>query len=234
MYILAVDTTGPLCSVALLEKNKILAVRSSKEQKNHLKDLMPLIKDLLDSVQIHKSKLNYIAASIGPGSFTGIRIGVATARALAQVLDIPAVAVPTLDAFCCKPQARGGDYVACGIINARRGQVYGIIDGFMQGQACMLTDVIDVIKKEIIPRGLKVKFFGDGIDAYDRQICDELEEGVFCFADETSRYQDAVSVGYLAFERIKEGATVTASELLPDYMRKAEAQQKLEAGQLKI
>ena len=158
----------------------------------------------------------------------------ATARALAQVLDIPAVAVPTLDAFCCKPQARGGDYVACGIINARRGQVYGIIDGFMQGQACMLTDVIDVIKKEIIPRGLKVKFFGDGIDAYERQICDELEEGVFCFADETSRYQDAVSVGYLAFERIKEGATVTASELLPDYMRKAEAQQKLEAGQLKI
>ena len=69
---------------------------------------MPLIKDLLDSVQIHKSKLNYIAASIGPGSFTGIRIGVATAGALAQVLDIPAVAVPTLDAFCCKPQARGG------------------------------------------------------------------------------------------------------------------------------
>ena len=223
MYILAVETTGPLCSVALLEKNKILAVRSSKEQKNHLKDLMPLIKDLLDSVQIHKSKLNYIAASI-----------VATARALAQVLDIPAVAVPTLDAFCCKPQARGGDYVACGIINARRGQVYGIIDGFMQGQACMLTDVIDVIKKEIIPRGLKVKFFGDGIDAYERQICDELEEGVFCFADETSRYQDAVSVGYLAFEKIEEGATVTASELLPDYMRKAEAQQKLEAGQLKI
>ena len=221
MYILAVETTGPLCSVALLEKNKILAVRSSKEQKNHLKDLMPLIKDLLDSVQIHKSKLNYIAASIGPGSFTGIRIGVATARALAQVLDIPAVAVPTLDAFCCKPQAR-------------RGQVYGIIDGFMQGQACMLTDVIDVIKKEIIPRGLKVKFFGDGIDAYDRQIRDELEEGVFCFADETSRYQDAVSVGYLAFEKIEEGATVTASELLPDYMRKAEAQQKLEAGQLKI
>ena len=101
MYILAVETTGPLCSVALLEKNKILAVRSSKEQKNHLKDLMPLIKDLMDSVQIHKSKLNYIAASIGPGSFTGIRIGVATARALAQVLDIPAVAVPTLDAFCC-------------------------------------------------------------------------------------------------------------------------------------
>ena len=58
MYILAVETTGPLCSVALLEKNKILAVRSSKEQKNHLKDLMPLIKDLLDSVQIHKSKLH--------------------------------------------------------------------------------------------------------------------------------------------------------------------------------
>lgn len=123
---------------------------------------MPLIKDLLDSVQIHKSKLNYIAASIGPGSFTGIRIGVATARALAQVLDIPAVAVPTLDAFCCKPQARGGDYVACGIINARRGQVYGIIDGFMQGQACMLTDVIDVIKKRSSPEDLRLNFSETG------------------------------------------------------------------------
>lgn len=233
MYILAIETTGPLCSVALLEKNRILAVRSSKEQKNHLKDLMPLIRDMLDDAGEVK-RPDYIAASAGPGSFTGIRIGVATARALAQVWKCPAVAVPTLDAFCRKPAAACGDFVACGIINARRGQVYGIVDGFMEGRACMMTDVLDVIEKEVITKGLKVRFFGDGIDAYGDMIRERLGEEDFCFTDESVRYQDAASVGLLAFEKIEKGETVSAEELLPDYMRKAEAQQKLEAGELKI
>lgn len=234
MYILAIETTGPICSVALLEKNKILGIRNTSEQKNHLRDLMPLVKELLSSCGIEKSQLSYIAASVGPGSFTGIRIGVSTARALAQVLKIPAVSVPTLDAFRKKALDDKADFLVCGIINARRGQVYGIVDGFMTGCACMMTDVLDVIEREVIPKGLRIKFFGDGIDAYSRMITDRLEKDFFEFADEKIRYQDAASVGLLACEKIEAGKTVNEEELLPEYMRKAEAQQKLEAGQIKF
>lgn len=234
MYILAIETTGPVCSVALLKNDEILAVKSSDKQRNHLKDLMPLIAELLASSETDKNDLDYIAASVGPGSFTGIRIGVSTARALAQVLGLPAVAVPTLDAFCLKPQAKEDGAAACGIINARRGQVYGIIDGFMEGRACMLTDVISVIKKNVLPKGIKVKFFGDGTDAYEKQIREELDGDTFSFADKSVRYQDAGSVGLLAFEKIKNGRLLEAGALLPDYMRKAEAEQKLESGELKI
>ena len=159
MYILAIETTGPLCSVALLEKNKILDIMNTSEQKNHLRDLIPLIKELLISNNIEKSQIDYMAASVGPGSFTGIRIGVSTARALAQVLEIPAVSVPTLDAFRKKPLSSGEkNCVICGIINARRGQVYGMIDGFMNGCACMMTDVLDVIERDVVSNGLHVKF----------------------------------------------------------------------------
>lgn len=245
MYILAIETTGPLCSVALLEKNKILNIKNSYEQKNHLRDLMPLIRELLKEAGVEKISLDYIAASIGPGSFTGIRIGVTTARALSQVLEIPAVSVPTLDGFTYKESLIGdstaeppANLVKCGIINARRGQVYGIVDGFMKGQACMLTDVMDTIREEVLPKGLPVLFYGDGIDAYESQIFEALGEEnlgkTFYFADKECRYQDAASVGLLAYEKIRQGQYVTADKLLPDYMRKAEAQQKLEAGELPI
>lgn len=235
MYILAIETTGPLCSVALLEKNKILDIMNTSEQKNHLRDLIPLIKELLISNNIEKSQIDYMAASVGPGSFTGIRIGISTARALAQVLEIPAVSVPTLDAFRKKPLSSGEkNCVICGIINARRGQVYGMIDGFMNGCACMMTDVLDVIERDVVSNGLHVKFFGDGIDAYSQMITERLGKDSFDFADKNVRYQDAASVGLLAYEKIAAGEVINAEELLPDYMRKAEAQQKLEAGEIRF
>lgn len=233
MYILAVETTGPLCSVAVLDDDRILAELRSLEQRNHLRDLMPLIKQLLDKCGIKKEQISYIAASKGPGSFTGIRIGVATARALAQTLDIPAVAVPTLDAFCYKPAA-DKEKVTCGIIYARRGQVYGIVDGFMEGCACMLEDVLSVICDKVLPQGHRVCFYGDGADAYKDIISKRLSPEDYCIAPEEDRYQDAASVGLLAREMIKNGQAQEAGRLLPDYMRKAEAQQKLEDGSLKI
>ncbi len=241
MYILAIETTGPLCSVALLKENQILNVKNSTDQKNHLRDLTPLIKELLEEAMVDKSELDFIVASKGPGSFTGVRIGVTTARALGQVLEVPLVGVGTLDAFCFKPEARAQEgVVACGIINARRGQVYGIVDGFMDGGAYMLVDVLEVLKKEVLPKGLKVQFFGDGIDAYEKEIIDILGEANyelqkdFYFCEEQTRYQDGASVGLAALEKIQKGQVLAYNELMPDYMRKAEAQQKLEAGELNI
>ena len=99
MYILAIETTGPFCSVALVNDEGLFMEKSSEEEMNHLQGLLPLTQQLLDEAGVEKTQLTHVAASVGPGSFTGIRIGVSTARALGQALNLPLVAVPTLEAF---------------------------------------------------------------------------------------------------------------------------------------
>ena len=228
MFILAIETTGPYGSVALLDGDgNVLGYEVSRDTMSHLKDLIPMVDTVLKKSGVSKNEINLIAPSVGPGSFTGIRIGVSTARALCQALGIRAVPVPTLEAFCFKESAPaaarcqeagvvtsaacdgaaaceagdGGGSAAsavCAIINARRGQVYGMIDGFMKPGPYMLTDVLEA----------------------------------------KDRYQDAVSVGRWAAAHLRrhgiEDSTVDFENLLPDYMRRAEAEQKLESGQLPI
>lgn len=263
MYILAIETTGPKASAALLtapdrgaaqggqgQTAVLLGERSSDEAKNHLKNLLPLIRQLLDECGVPKNELTHIAASVGPGSFTGIRIGVATARALAQVLQLPCAAVPTLETFryaeagkaereepqesdACRP-------LVCGIINARRGQVYGIVEDCLPGGPYMLTDVLEAITQKALPNGKTVRFYGDGIDAYETQIRSYFDDQGYreakdyFFAEPEERYQSAAAAAYAALERITDGETVSFEQLLPDYMRKAEAEVKLAAGQLPI
>lgn len=261
MYILAIETTGPEASAALLaapeqdvtqsepadSRAVLLGEKSCGEAKNHLKNLMPLIQRLLADCGVEKTQLTHIAASVGPGSFTGIRIGVATARALAQVLQLPCIAVPTLETFRCADINLPGSHskdgqrpAVCGILNARRGQVYGIVEDCLPGGPYMLTEVLDVIAEKVLPAGRAVKFYGDGIDAYETQIrsyFDDLgaKEGAqFFFAAPEMRYQRAAAAAYAAFPKILRGETRSYAQLLPDYMRKAEAEVKLAAGQLPI
>ena len=269
MFILAIETTGPYGSVALLdEKGNVLGYEVSHGTMSHLKDLIPMVDTVLKKCGVSKNEINLMAPSVGPGSFTGIRIGVSTARALCQALGIKAVPVPALEAFCFKEtalretaqnscgqaaeaacgrtsEAACGKTAVCAIINARRGQVYGMIDGFMEPGPYMLTDVIEVYKSKMEPDGWKLIFFGDGVDAYEKDIVEALgtsgseQEPCFEFAPKEDRYQDAVSVGRWAVERIRQtsgldGCTVDFENLLPDYMRRAEAEQKLESGELPI
>lgn len=239
MYILAIETTGVLGSVALMNGDgQLLGYKASEDPMSHLKNLVPMVDELLKEAEVDKTQLTYVAASVGPGSFTGIRIGVATARALCQSLNFQAIAVPTLEGFLRKEEARKGrekGRICCVIINARRGQVYGMIEGYMEPQACMLTDVLEVIKEKIFSKGQEVLFLGDGIDAYEGQIQKALwDKGKYLFGDRSYRYQDAVSVAREALRLAEAGRTLHYRQLLPNYMRKAEAEQKLAAGQLPI
>ena len=249
MYILAIETTGPFGSVALATEETFLGKEVSTDTMNHLKDLIPMMERLLRRAGVAKSALSYVAASVGPGSFTGIRIGVSTARALGQALDIPVISVPTLETFAYKRAAgermeqkaeTGERPVICGILNARRGQVYGIIEEFLPGGPYMLTDVLEIIKGKVKETGRKILFFGDGIDAYEEQIIEVLRQASmepgreFFFAEKEDRYQDAEAVVRLGLKKVKEGRLLAYDQLHPQYMRKAEAEQKLEAGQLPI
>lgn len=225
MYILAVETTGLYCSAAVKEADGSApaAVRSEAEPMTHLKMLIPLTKQLLESEHIDKKEIAAVAASVGPGSFTGIRIGVSTARALAQALDIPCIAVSSLEQFSLLAQ---GEPIAV-IFNARRGQVYGaVFDGdgkaIMEPGPYMLTDVLEFVDKNDIDP----VFYGDGVDAY----ADSLEGRRT--ADKEYRYQTAELTAEAAVRKYKNKELLKYNELLPDYMRESEAEQRLKDGSL--
>ena len=128
MFILGIETTGPHCSAALIDEKGNITIEKSMDRLNHLQVLTPLIDRLLKEAKITKDDICGVAASRGPGSFTGIRIGVSTARALAQVWNKPCIPVPTLFAFgySRKDQLVADDKLAvCPIFDARRNQIYG-------------------------------------------------------------------------------------------------------------
>ena len=238
MYILAIETTGPYGSVALInENNEILGHEVSVDSMNHLKDLMPMTERMLGKLGLKGSDVTAVACDVGPGSFTGIRIGVSTARALAQVWNVPCIAVSSLSSVLYKESAAGlkDSHVVSMIINARRRQIYGFMDGFLKEGPWMIDDVIRICSEEI--KGVKpVFFYGDGIDSYGKILREELDaKGVkYVFVPEEDRYQDASEIARCGLAKYRRGETLSFAELFPDYMREAEAEQKLRAGQLPI
>lgn len=253
MYILAIETTGPQGSAAIINEEKEVSMKLSSQEMNHLKDLMPMTQHLVSEMGIKKSDISAVAASVGPGSFTGIRIGVSTARALAQTLEIPTVSVETLDTFKLKAAGTSADYIVP-IFNARRGQVYGAVfnaDGtdVLKSGPYMLTDVFDALTRQMdddyeetcgdMPEVKTVVFYGDGIDAYEEELNAFFAQASskayacrFVLASKADRYQNAAMTAEVALEKFKAGETVNVDDLVPDYMRQAEAEQKLKDGSL--
>ena len=251
MYILAIETTGPVGSVAIIDENQKVTMEVSGEEMNHLKDLMPMAQRLIDKLELKKKDMAAVAASVGPGSFTGIRIGVSTARAIAQALDIPAISVPTLDAF---KQKCDGVTIVAPIFNARRGQVYGGVfdeqgEDILKSGPYMLTDVLSAIETCVkdrlddAPCGMapsgRIVFYGDGIDAYGEQLAEFKEKmikeaGTFVIseANKEDRYQTAKMTARAAFDKFASKDTLQFNQLEPEYMRATEAEQKLKDGSL--
>lgn len=251
MYILALETTGPVGSCAIMQSDGQVTMEVSTEEMNHLKDLMPMAQRLIDKLGLDKKDMTAVAASVGPGSFTGIRIGVSTARAISQALGIPAIGVPTLDAFKLK---KDDVTIIVPIFNARRGQVYGGVfdeqgNDVLKSGPYMLTDVFaaieDLIKERLddAPCGMapagRIMFYGDGIDAYGEQLVEfrnkiAREAGSFVIleAEKENRYQTAEMAARVALMKLEKNETVCANDLQPEYMRATEAEQKLKDGSL--
>ena len=181
--------------------------------------------------------MTYIAASEGPGSFTGIRIGVSSARALAQALGRKTISVPTLQSFAYHvPEYRG---VICPIFDARRSQVYGGAYQWQEDGSCRevisggaydLGELLQLLE-QLNPAELT--FFGDGISPYEARIREwegsSSNDNIrLRFAEADKRLQKASSVAKLAYQLYLRGEIKAFNDLKPNYMRKAEAERKLE------
>ena len=224
MYILALETTGAHASVAIInEEGKVTEVKSEAVL-NHLQHLMPMTQEVLEKAGLQLGDMTAIAASQGPGSFTGIRIGVSSARALAQVKGLETIAVPTLKAFAYNAPEFGG--LICPVFDARRSQVFAGAYRWVDGKIVEVVEgapyTIDEFVEKTAETGLPRMIFGDGVKAYgDRFAPEEI-------APEEIRLQTAASAAKLAKDMYEEGQILHYEDLKPNYMRKAEAERKLE------
>lgn len=236
MGLLAIETTGPIGSVALYNNEKFSEMATETEM-SHLKEIVPLCNKLLLREAVATKELEAIAVDVGPGSFTGIRIGVVTVKTMAQLLNIPVIPVNSIEVWREKALDITEDFEAVAVIyNARRGQVYGGIYGkneeeIMPAGAYMLTDIIDKLKEKNIQ---KVRFFGDGIDAYEEDIAgaEKLNGVEISFACVDDRYQGAEMLLRYVMRRKADLKAMSYEQVEPCYMREAEAMVRLREGTL--
>ncbi len=235
MRILAIETTGPFASVALIDEKGDISEKKNGGGMNHLTELIPMTEALLAEEGLSMADVSAVAASRGPGSFTGIRIGVSTARALAQAAGIPCVPVPTLETFIYNSDEPDGA-VICPLFDARRSQVYAgafAADGnaVVPGGAYMLEEYAELLRGVSVSND-DIVFFGDGADRFGEELAAAFPGSRT--APEEERYQTAASVARLALGIYEAGRVTRYDEFVPDYMRKAEAERKLEKGLLNV
>lgn len=225
MKILALDTTGLVASVALVDEEKTIAEFTTNYKKTHSQTIMPMIEQLKNMVELDLSEIDYVACASGPGSFTGLRIGAATAKGLAHGLDKKIIPVPTLDGLAYNLAESSKLIVP--IMDARRNQVYSAIycniNGFERLSEYMACDINELLNI-VIEKDENAVFLGDGVPVFKKKIS-EFNLG-FKFAPQSANMQRAACIGALAFERINEAVKPNDFEII--YLRKSQAEREME------
>ena len=228
MRILGIESSSLVASVAIVEDETTMAEYTVNFKKTHSQTLLPMIDEMVKLLEIDLSTVDAIAVSGGPGSFTGLRIGSATAKGLGLALHKPLIHVPTLDATAYN--LYGTEALICPIMDARRNQVYTGIYRFREnfeivhGQDAMDIDELMGILNSM---GEPVIFLGDGVPVFRSRIEETLTVRAL-FAPAHVNRQRASAVAALGAVYFKEGKTETAMEHKPDYLRKSQAERERE------
>lgn len=231
MKILGLDSSGLVASVAIVENDVVLAEYTTDYKKTHSQTLLPMLEELRDMIELDMESLDAIAIAAGPGSFTGLRIGAATAKGLGLALGKPLVEVPTLEGLAYN--LWGTTHLVCPLMDARRNQVYTGIYEFISEEHTLLLYAVQeqcaVDIREIIAKlnelGREVIFLGDGVPVY-RNVIEEQMKVPFTFAPAGNNRQRAASVAALGAVYFAQGKTVTAAEHQPEYLRKSQAERE--------
>ncbi len=228
MKILGIESSSLVASAALLEDGVTVAEYTVNFRKTHSQTLLPMIDEIVRMVNFDLAQVDAIAVSGGPGSFTGLRIGSATAKGLGLALNKPLIHVPTLDAMAFN--LYGAADLLCPIMDARRNQVYTGWYHYRKNlevvkESCLIT--VDVLTEELNRRGEPVIFLGDGVFVYQDMLRDQMRIP-YDLAPAQANRQRAASVASLGAQYFTQGKTETAGEHVPDYLRKAQAERELE------
>lgn len=228
--ILGLDSSGLVAGVAVVEDDVLLAEYTTNYKKTHSQTLLPMLDELRRMIELDMDTLDAIAVASGPGSFTGLRIGSATAKGLGLALGKPLVEVPTLEGLAWN--LCGTDRLVCPLMDARRNQVYTAAYEFgRRGENFVLLpvieqapiDITDMLEKlNMLSR--EVIFLGDGVPVYHSLIKERCRVP-YAFAPAGNSRQRAASVASLGAVYAREGKTVSAAGHQPEYLRKSQAEQ---------
>ncbi len=229
--ILAVDTSAKSVSCALVRNGRVLASFFSNTGLTHSQTLLPMVEDLLRVADVTVDKLDALSVNAGPGSFTGVRIGVAAVKGLAFTGEKPCIAVSTLECMAMNVPLRP-DVVVCGVMDARCQQVYTALFSVDEaGAPIRLWDDEAISITELGERlravGKDVVLVGDG-----SELCYEALKGTIAglsLAPVSARLQNAVGTALVAERLFEQGVTVFAEELLPTYLRLPQAERELKS-----
>ena len=234
MKIIALDSSGLVASVAVLEDQTLIGEYNIQYKKTHSQTLLPMLDELKKMVELDLDSVDAIALAKGPGSFTGLRIGSATAKGLGLAMKKPIIEIPTLDGLACN--LYGTDKLICPIMDARRNQVYTGIYEFLRKEGmpvsyklvsllpqCAVS--IDEIAEKCNSFEREVIFLGDGVPVYEKKLAD-LMKVPYGFAPAHMNRQRAAAFGILASDYYKEGKVVSAADHDPEYLRLSQAERE--------
>ena len=225
MRILAIDSSGMTATAAVLDDDKLLAEYTIDYKKTHSQTLVPMLDEIKRMTDLDLGSLDAIAVAKGPGSFTGLRIGSATAKGLGLALDKPIVPVSTLEGLAMN--AWGYDGLVCPIMDARRDQVYIGIYRFEKGSLeTVMEDTAESVDDLIVKLNElneKVLFLGDGVPVFKDTIDKDLK--VFHeYAPAHMSRQRAGALAVLAARYFSQGRIESAADHRPEYLRPSQAE----------
>ena len=241
MKILAIESSGLTAGCAYLEDGIIKSEYYINNRLTHSRTLLPMIEDMSKLSGITLSELSAVAVSAGPGSFTGLRIGAATAKGLTLAFDIPIVKVSSLKGLAALIPS--DNTLICPIMDARRGEVYCaaylckssgngdfLYDALIPDSAMPMDSFTGMVEKVMDEKRIGASLFtGDGVPVHRTLIMERLADRA-SFAPEGLGRQRAMSIALLGAQEFEKGNTVSSDDFVPDYLRRPLAEKEKEEG----
>ena len=230
MTVFGIDTCCMAATAALVNEEVMIAQTVVNKNKTHSQMMMPLVEEMFRASEIEPASVDAFAVAVGPGSFTGVRIGVATAKALAQASKKPCITVSTLEALAFS--SKHFDGIICPILDARREQVYNALfkggkDGLTricEDRAMPLSELLEELRED----GRNVIFMGDGTLVFKNEIIESLGDTAH-FAPKIANLNLGGAVAEIGLEKLKNGEITEYGKLVPCYVRLSQAErEKLE------
>ena len=224
MKVVGIETSGLIGNIAVCDGNTVVGKKTYGKNLSHGKEIVSSLESIFNEIKWEPNDIDLIAVSIGPGSYTGLRIGVTCAKTLAYGLEKPVIDVPTLDVLAENVKDNNAKTI-CPVLDAKRKSVYACIYERSSNENRKTTDFLIISPDsliDILPESTLI--FGDGIAPY-REIF--TQKNLTIVEDEKLCIADAADVARLGLERYEQGIRCEINALAPLYLRKSEAEERL-------
>ena len=243
MKILAIDTSSKRCSVCIFEDNHVIINLNNDDEKTHSVKLMPMVDQAFKETGLSLDDISLLACCIGPGSFTGVRIGISTVKAFADVKNIPVVGITSLESLAYNVIHDNSSVntidekktLICSLIDAKNNNVYcglyyynekmNLIEIFAED----ISVTIEKIKNNFVKNNFSdIIFVGDGAETYKNTIEDNFKNENICICESESNFQCSPSLAKAGLQKYNEGNYGDSNSIFPVYLRKSQAERALE------